>query len=143
MPAIGMAPSRFWNHQHDIWYHTQFAGGGDEILHFEGLATVAEVWLNGALLLRSDNMFLPHRIAVRTGAANDLHICFRSLAQWLARSGDRRGTGAVAPAAGLAIQPALRAHDIARAHAGLVPDRTSGRPMAADPARDTAETASA
>ena len=78
-------------HQHDIWYRTQFAGGGDEILHFEGLATAAEVWLNGALLLRSDNMFLAHRIAVRTGAANDLHICFRSLAQWLASQRGQAG----------------------------------------------------
>jgi len=68
----------------DIWYRASFAGGGAEILHFEGLATVAEVWLNGAPLLLSRNMFLPQRVSVRTAAANDLHICFRSLANWLA-----------------------------------------------------------
>ena len=70
--------------QHDIWYRTRFPGGGDEILRFDGLATIAEVWLNGEALFQSDNMFLPRRIAVRTGAANDLHICFRSLGHWLA-----------------------------------------------------------
>ena len=72
-------------HQHDIWYRTQFAGGADEILHFQGLATIAEVWLNGKLLLTSVNMFLAHRVHVRTEVVNDLHICFRSLTAWLAR----------------------------------------------------------
>lgn len=67
----------------DIWYRTQFAGGGEEILRFEGLATIADVWLNGAYLFRSENMFLPREIAVRTQRTNELHICFRSLADWL------------------------------------------------------------
>jgi beta-mannosidase len=70
--------------QYDIWYCTRFAGGAEEILHFEGLATIAEVWLNGELLFTSDNMFLPRRIKVRTDTTNDLHICFRSLSHWLA-----------------------------------------------------------
>ncbi len=70
--------------QYDIWYRARFSGGTDETLHFEGLATIAEVWLNGQLLFQSDNMFLARRIAVRTGARNDLHICFRSLNSWLA-----------------------------------------------------------
>ena len=74
---------------HDIWYRTRFAGGGGEVLHFEGLATIAEVWLDGQLLLQSDNMFLPQTVAVRTGATNDLHICFRSLTAWLARQRGR------------------------------------------------------
>jgi beta-mannosidase len=68
----------------DIWYRAQFAGGADEILHFEGLATLAEVWLNGEPLFASDNMFLPRRVSVRTQRSNELHICFRSLANGLA-----------------------------------------------------------
>jgi beta-mannosidase len=72
----------------DIWYRTWFAGDGDDILHFEGLATIAEIWLNREPLLRSDNMFLARRVAARTLAANELHICFRSLAHWL---GSQRG----------------------------------------------------
>lgn len=70
--------------QHDIWYRTSFAGGGDEILHFQGLATIADVWLNGIRLFSSDNMFLERRASVRTESVNDLHICFRSLNGWLA-----------------------------------------------------------
>jgi beta-mannosidase len=74
----------FEAHADDVWYRTKFAGGEREVLHFEGLATIAEVWLNGELLLRSQNMFRSHRIKVRTQSANDLHICFRSLLSWLA-----------------------------------------------------------
>lgn len=52
-------------------------------MRFEGLATIADVWLNGAHLFRSENMFLPRDVAVRSHPANELHICFRSLAGWL------------------------------------------------------------
>ena len=70
--------------QQDIWYRTQFSGGSDEILHFEGLATIAEVWLNGEPLFQSDNMYVSRRLTVRTSATNHLAICFRSLTHWLA-----------------------------------------------------------
>jgi beta-mannosidase len=36
-----------------------------EELVFEGLDTYCSVWLNGELLLASDNMFVPHRVPVR------------------------------------------------------------------------------
>ena len=68
----------------DVWYRTQFAGGGDETLHFDGLATIADIWLNGEYIRRSENMFLPSSVSVRTLANNELHICFRSLLSWLA-----------------------------------------------------------
>ena len=71
------------DHQ-DIWYRTRFFGEGDDILLFDGLATIAEIWLNSEPLLHSENMFVARRIAVRTLAANELHICFRSLTRWLA-----------------------------------------------------------
>jgi beta-mannosidase len=69
--------------QYDIWYRTNFAGGYEETLRFEGLATIADVWLNGMQVLRAENMFLPREIVVRTRRTNELHICFRSLAGWL------------------------------------------------------------
>ncbi len=69
--------------QDDIWYRTQFAGGGDETLRFEGLATIADVWLNGTHLFRAENMFLPREIAVRTEHGNRLYICFRSMSGWM------------------------------------------------------------
>jgi beta-mannosidase len=74
--------------QQDVWYRVRFTGGGEETLHFEGLATIADVWLNGVYLFRSENMFLPHDAAVRTETMNELHICFRSLTTWLQ---DQRG----------------------------------------------------
>src|SRR4051812_19231775 len=63
----------------DVWYRVRFAGGHQETLCFEGLATIADVWLNGAHLFRSENMFVPREAAVTTRAANEMHICFRAL----------------------------------------------------------------
>src|SRR5262245_47305182 len=53
----------------DWWYRCTFAmpadaESGDEriVLGFDGLASVAEVWLNGEPLLASDNMFRAHEV---------------------------------------------------------------------------------
>lgn len=73
----------------DWWYRTTFAVSDPEArhaLHFDGLATLAEVWLNGQLILASQNMFRAHRCEV-TGllkASNELAIRFRALAPELA-----------------------------------------------------------
>lgn len=71
---------------HDWWYRLRFsltpcAPGETLVLGFEGLATVAEVWLNGAPLLSSDNMFLAHecRIDAPRAGDNELVIRFRAL----------------------------------------------------------------
>jgi beta-mannosidase len=66
-------------HDRDIWYRTRFEGAGRRTLRFEGLATVAEVWLNGARILESDNMFLAHDVEVELAGDNELLIAFRSL----------------------------------------------------------------
>src|SRR5207244_988861 len=70
----------------DWWYRTRFsapvAGPGEQLwLCFDGLATVAAVWLNGTLLLSSTSMFVAQacRVEGQLGAQNDLLICFRSL----------------------------------------------------------------
>jgi beta-mannosidase len=70
----------------DWWFHTQFRktaalANRPLFLHFDGLATLAEVWLNGEPLFDSTNMFRTHRIDVssRLQATNDLTIAFRSL----------------------------------------------------------------
>ncbi|MEP7154364.1 MAG: glycoside hydrolase family 2 protein [Betaproteobacteria bacterium] len=50
-------------------------------LDFGGLATIADVWLNGEAILSSRNMFISHRVnatALKLGK-NELVICFRSL----------------------------------------------------------------
>ncbi|HEY2875727.1 MAG TPA: glycoside hydrolase family 2 protein, partial [Reyranella sp.] len=66
-------------HDKDVWYRARFAGSGRKVLSFGGLATIAEVWLNGAKLLDSDNMFLAHDVEVDLSGDNELLIAFRSL----------------------------------------------------------------
>jgi beta-mannosidase len=66
-------------HDKDVWYRTRFEGTGQRTLRFEGLATVAEVWLNGVKILESDNMFLAHDVEVALAGGNELLIAFRSL----------------------------------------------------------------
>ncbi len=70
----------------DWWFRTSFqaerAAAGEEVwLCVDGLATVAEVYLNGELLLESDSMFARHSIEVgeRLRGENELTIRFRAL----------------------------------------------------------------
>jgi beta-mannosidase len=71
----------------DWWYRWRFGPQPDSILRLDGLATVADVWLNGRPLLHSENMFHMHRLPV--GAlpddANELLIRFHALGSLLAR----------------------------------------------------------
>lgn len=66
-------------HDKDAWYRTRFPGSGRRTLRFGGLATIAEVWLNGMSILTSDNMFLSHEVDVDLAGDNELLIVFRSL----------------------------------------------------------------
>jgi hypothetical protein len=71
---------------HDWWYRTSFeavpaSAATREYLAFDGLATLAQVWLNGREILVARNMFRRYRVEV-TGALaakNDLVIRFASL----------------------------------------------------------------
>jgi beta-mannosidase len=73
----------------DWWYHLAFPrpaeSAAEWTLGLDGLATDAEVWLNGARLLTSDNMFIAHECALgeRLAPHNELLIRFRSLDQLL------------------------------------------------------------
>ena len=82
-----------WSHQNppdidaqDWWYRTTFAAAArtaeeSSALCFDGLASLADVWLNGELILSSDNMFRSHRVAAGSllRDENELVIRFRSL----------------------------------------------------------------
>jgi beta-mannosidase len=72
----------------DWWFRCRFTGpvpvpddaaaGGPDgwILSLDGLATLADVWLNGVHVLRSESMFAAHRVPV--GAlAHDNELCLR------------------------------------------------------------------
>src|SRR5262249_51774981 len=74
----------------DWWFTTCFeaapiAPGERAVLRMGGLATLAEVWLNGERILGSDSMFIAHAVDVteRLAPANALAIRFASLpAAW-------------------------------------------------------------
>ncbi len=82
-----------WDDQHpsdidgrDWWYRTTFPAPprlGNEPCHlcFDGLATLSEVWLNGDLVLSTDNMFRSYRVDVAAllRHENELVIGFRSI----------------------------------------------------------------
>ena len=96
LTAEGMAPWEIAPAQldgSDWWFRTSFeapAGvddpAGETVLVFDGLATVAEVYLNGALIHSSSSMF--ERSCVAVGpllrARNELVICCRALTPLLA-----------------------------------------------------------
>jgi beta-mannosidase len=75
----------------DWWFRTRFdaAPAADEeelLLHLDGIATVAEVYLNGELLLESESMFASHSLdlAGRLLESNELAIRCRALGPLLA-----------------------------------------------------------
>jgi beta-mannosidase len=70
-----------WSVEHangDTWYRCTFSGEGDRLV-FHGLATIVDVYLNGALILQSDNMFVRHSVPVQLQASNELAICVHPL----------------------------------------------------------------
>ena len=85
-----------WVENEDWEYRTTFKVTDAELardaaqLFFEGLDTYADVYLNGALVVKSDNMFVGYSASVKSllrKGENRLHILFRSpikqtMAQW-------------------------------------------------------------
>ncbi len=70
----------------DWWYRTRFRADpvedGEELwLALDGIATIAEVWLNGVRLLDVAGMFTAHEVRIDqlAGIDNELTICCRSL----------------------------------------------------------------
>ncbi len=96
--AGALAASGAWRpgEEHDFdaedwWFHTTFAAGaageGERVLlALDGLATIAEVYLNGELVLESSSMFTSHLLDVGTllREGNELAICCRALSPRLA-----------------------------------------------------------
>src|SRR6476646_1842502 len=70
---------------HDWWYRCSFVAPEvqpDErvVLTFDGLATVAHIWLNGSLLLSPENMFRSYEVDV-TGILQERNeLCMQFVA---------------------------------------------------------------
>ena len=70
-------------HSLDHWYRLETTLPAESWLEFEGLATLAEIWIDGALVAESQSMFVPLRVPVSGGHC--LTLCFRALRHVLAR----------------------------------------------------------
>ena len=89
--SLDSPPRRF--DEQDWWYRLSFevdnlSPDGWTTLGFDGLATVAEVWLNGAPILSSQDMFLRHEVEVGAQlklGTNELIMVFRSLDTFLSK----------------------------------------------------------
>jgi beta-mannosidase len=75
----------------DWWFRCAFdaepaAEDEEVVLRLGGLATIAEVYVNGTLVLESESMFAQHTVDVSrlVRGANELAICFRALRPRLA-----------------------------------------------------------
>ena len=72
----------------DHWYRLSLTpaltGSGPQRLRLHGLATLAEVWLDGVKRLDSDSMFVAHDLELELTGPATLALCFRSLAPLLA-----------------------------------------------------------
>jgi beta-mannosidase len=70
----------------DWWWRTRFSTEpGPAVLGFDGIATLAEVWLDGEMILASDNMFRAHEVPVTLQGEHELVIRCRALAPELAK----------------------------------------------------------
>lgn len=78
----------------DWWWRLRLDGSNSPVgavtLGLDGLATLADVWLDGNHLLHSDNMFVAHELSIElSGDAHELLIRCAALAPELARKRPR------------------------------------------------------
>ena len=77
----------------DWWWRVRLDaerdGEGNAVLGFDGLATLADVWLDGAHLFHSDDMFIANEVPVVLSGTHDLLIRCAALAPELARKRPR------------------------------------------------------
>ncbi len=87
-PFMGQNPEKIRPLEtHEWWYRTEFTAdlptaGGRQNLYFEGIDTFSEIYLDGKLIATTDNMLIPHRIALpeplQPGTRHTLHVRIKS-----------------------------------------------------------------
>ena len=65
-------------HDHDVWYRASVEVTRKDKLRFQGLAGIADIWLDDDLKMSSSNMFTSSDVDVDVDAVQ-VHICFKSL----------------------------------------------------------------
>jgi beta-mannosidase len=85
--AAALRASGRWDFDHprdfddeDWWYRCRFRAADLTTpvrIRFEGLATVADVWLNGGRILQSESMFVAHTVVIDRGLRTDNELVFR------------------------------------------------------------------
>ncbi len=73
----------------DFWFRATIEGDGEESLRFLGLATIAQVFLDGVRVLDSTSMFVESECNVALNGRHELAICFRALGPLLEKPGKR------------------------------------------------------
>jgi beta-mannosidase len=74
----------------DAWYRCQLSeAAGSAVLRFEGLATRAQIYVNGELIATSDSAFVAQDVPVELAGDDQLVIRFAALTQTLAARGPR------------------------------------------------------
>lgn len=78
-------------HDKDVWYFRSLEGEapGPAVFRFEGLATLAEVYVNSRLVLESDSMFEAHDVPLELSGSDEIAICFRAFQPRLDSKGPR------------------------------------------------------
>lgn len=78
-------------HDKDAWYFRSLAGEppGPAVLRFAGLATMAEVYVNGELRLSCGSMFAANDVDLLLSGDDEIAICFQALTPHLDKRGPR------------------------------------------------------
>jgi beta-mannosidase len=69
--------------EREVWYRCDFEARGSHRLEFDGLATIADVLLDGQKIGSSQSMFVPLTFDVNLTGKHRLEICFRALTPYL------------------------------------------------------------
>ncbi|GAC1336069.1 MAG: glycoside hydrolase family 2 protein [Beijerinckiaceae bacterium] len=75
--------------ERDVWYHCTFETQGAQRLVFQGLATFADIFLNGKHVASSRSMFVPLTIEANLTGRHQLDIRFHALTPFLENKGAR------------------------------------------------------
>jgi beta-mannosidase len=73
-------------HDKDVWYRVRIRGHGRRTLRFDGLATFAEIFFDGQLILTGRSMFEAYQADVTLDGEHWIFIAFRSLMRILAET---------------------------------------------------------